>query len=77
MRFLLDSNLSPRVALLLRAAGLDAQCDGTTAAINPARLPTETNSPIIPAADDLTKLTVPWLDWYAQYMVQEQAGHPG
>lgn len=25
MRFLLDSNLSPRVALLLRVAGLDAQ----------------------------------------------------
>jgi hypothetical protein len=32
--------------------------DGTTAAINPA-LPTEINPPIIPAADDLTKLTTP------------------
>jgi hypothetical protein len=32
--------------------------DGTTAAINPD-LPTEINPPIIPAADELTKLTTP------------------
>jgi hypothetical protein len=34
--------------------------DGITAAINPALPPpTEINPPIIPAADDLTKLTTP------------------